>query len=509
MKKNKNFLIIFVFVLIAFKPIWLFNNKDLGSPGNDDLSYWLHAATLVYDFDLNYHNDYKVSKGTFNYKTNTPYHPPGAGYLSSIFVFIFSKFDNFTPNRLNPVGSYAFLGYYFATLFYFTIGIHLLNKLINKDTNISNKSLILFSVFSGTLVHYVITRFMMSHAIEFFLCSVLIYVFEKYSHKKTTKMLFAIFFTYFLLSITRPSTFIFSLCLFVVYLPSGKLKKKTLNQILFYSIFFGILHILLSQVLYKTYSIFNNYQTNFSEQNYSDFEFMHFIINLQYLPNLFFSSSMGIAWTMPIIIFGILSVVINKNFFYNKNKFSRLFVFLYFMGALVVLIVWEGRDVAFGQRLLIGLLPFCAIRTSEIIDLQLYKRLLFILTSISYAGYFYFYSSPNLTLRKGTTLWNTVVGYTGEDYFIYLFNEFYNLENIFNSLSRNIISVNLFYFLPLTYFEQIFNKIFSNPDLLFKLKSHIELYKTINTHYFITASIIFILFSYSYAFLITKKSINN
>lgn len=509
MKKNKNFLLIFFLVLFAFKPVWLFSNPDLGSPGNDDLSYWLHAATIVYDFDLDYLNDYEVSRGTFNYQTNTPYHPPGASYLSSIFVFVFAFFDNFTPNRLNPVGSYAFLGYYFSTLFYFTTGIFLLNKLISKKVNTSNKSLILFSVFCGTLIHYVITRFMMSHAVEFFLCTVLIFIFEKYFNKITTKVLIVLFFSYFLLSMTRPSTFIYSLCLLVIYLPRQKLKKKILIQILISSTIFSIFHVLISQKLYQTYSIFNNYQKNFSEQNYSEFEIISLINNLKYLPNLFFSSSMGIAWTMPVIVFGILSVVINKKFFDDKNIFSKLFVFLYFFGAIIVLMIWEGRDVAFGQRLLIGLIPFCAIRTSEIINKQIYKKMLFMFTSISYIGYFYFYSSATLTLRKGTTLWNRVVGFTGEDYFKNLIYEFYNLENIFSSLSRNIISVNLLYYLPASYFEKIFNNIFLNQDLLNKLKNQIALYQSIDMPYFATASIIFILFSFSFSFLITKNNNNN
>jgi len=218
---------------------------------------------------------------------------------------------------------------------------------------------------------------------------------------------------------------------------------------------------------------------------------------------------MGIAWTMPVVIFGIFAVVINKKFFDDKNIFSKLFVFLYFFGAIIVLMVWEGRDVAFGQRLLIGLIPFCAIRTSEIINKQIYKKMLFMFTSISYIGYFYFYSSATLTLRKGTTLWNTVVGFTGEGYFKNLIYEFYNLENIFSSLSKNIISVNLFYYLPASYFEKIFNNTFSNQDLLHKLKFQLALYQSIDISYFATATIIFILFTISFSFLVTKKNTNN
>ena len=172
-------------------------------------------------------------------------------YLQSLFYFYFIR--QFIPNRLNLLeASHS----WDTTLqhFYF-IGIHLLNKIINKDVNNSNKSLILFSVFCGTLIHYVITRFMMSHAVEFFLCSVLIYIFEKYFNKITTKVLFVLFFTYFLLSMTRPSTFIYSLCLLLVYLPRQKLKKKTLFQILIPSIIFSYFSCFNKPKLYQTYSI--------------------------------------------------------------------------------------------------------------------------------------------------------------------------------------------------------------------------------------------------------------
>ena len=91
---SKNKIAVFFVISLLFKPIWLFNNQDLGKPGVDDLSHWLHAATVAYDFDIDYKNDYFVDESTFSKETNIPYHPPGAGYLSSPFVFLFSLFDN-------------------------------------------------------------------------------------------------------------------------------------------------------------------------------------------------------------------------------------------------------------------------------------------------------------------------------------------------------------------------------------------------------------------------------
>ena len=39
---------------------------------------------------------------------------------------------------------------------------------------------------------------------------------------------------------------------------------------------------------------------------------------------------------------------------------SKVFIFLYLFGAFLVLFVWQGREGSFGQRLLIGVIPFCA-----------------------------------------------------------------------------------------------------------------------------------------------------
>ena len=81
-KYIKKLILIFL-VSLLFKSVWLFDNQDLGKLGNDDLSYWLHTATIVYDHDLNYEKDYIASNSSFNKFTNVPQHPPGAGYLSS------------------------------------------------------------------------------------------------------------------------------------------------------------------------------------------------------------------------------------------------------------------------------------------------------------------------------------------------------------------------------------------------------------------------------------------
>ena len=103
-------LLLFVFISLLFKPLWLFNNIDLGQP-SDDMYHWLHSATLAYDQDIDYIDDYQIDNGTFNKITNVPSAPPGAGYLSSPFVFIFSQFDssNFLSEVINGINDISFI----------------------------------------------------------------------------------------------------------------------------------------------------------------------------------------------------------------------------------------------------------------------------------------------------------------------------------------------------------------------------------------------------------------
>ena len=53
-----HFWLFFLLLTLLFKPLWLFEMKSM-DPG-DDLSYWLHSATLSIDGDLDYIDDYKI-----------------------------------------------------------------------------------------------------------------------------------------------------------------------------------------------------------------------------------------------------------------------------------------------------------------------------------------------------------------------------------------------------------------------------------------------------------------
>ena len=89
----------------------MFNNTNLGQPA-DDMYHWIHSATIAYDKDIDYTEDYQIDNGTFNNITNVPSAPPGAGYIWSPFVFIFSQLDSLNFER-------QFLTIHYKTHLYF------------------------------------------------------------------------------------------------------------------------------------------------------------------------------------------------------------------------------------------------------------------------------------------------------------------------------------------------------------------------------------------------------
>ncbi len=506
--KSKKFFLVFLFLLIilSFKSTWLVQNDSLGKPGNDDLSHWLHAATLAYDFDLNYEFDYKVDEQIFNKITNIPYHPPGAGYLSAPFVLVFSFFDTQPIDRLNPVGTFAYLGFLCSSLFYFSFGLYLLRASLSKK-NSDDNFLILFSVFSGTILHYVFTRFVMSHSVEFFLCCLICYIFEKKEPFNRNSYSYLLAVVYFLLSFTRPTTFIFSLCLIIVYLEK---KNFNLTNITFISTFIStisIAHVLLSFYLYNYPSIFHNYAVNISEQDFVTTNLIEIFINLLKIPNLFFSFSFGIIWTLPVVFFGIVSIFYQKDFFLNKNKFSKSFTFLFFLGAFLVAASLEGREVAFGQRLLIGLIPFSALRLSNMKFNTIIKNSLISFSAFAYLGYLYLYSSTNLTLKPGYSLWGTMVGFSGERYTLYFFQELISLENIISILGRSIYSINFFKFMDKDQIEILIDRLsFIGQDKVTKIQEFSNLFGSVNTEYLILMNFLILIFSYILMKIMTENS---
>lgn len=493
--------LLFFALTILIKPVWLFDNNSLSG---DDLSYWLHASTLAFDYDIDYKSDYTLSVGTFNDSLNTPSHPPGTGYLSAPFVFIFSIVDNLKKieiQRTNPIGTYAYAGYFFATQFYLILGFYYLNKLfeINKVDN--HKRIIFLLTLFSTLIHYSTTRFLMSHTTEFFLTCYLIYVFEK--RKEIVSLDFKkLLIVYFLMAITRPSTFIISICLLMMHRKKIFKFIKSLSNILLFCIL-CLAYYLLSQKLYDTNSIILNLSSNKTTENYVELiNFQNFWDGFINLPKLFFSFSGGLIWLMPIIFFGVLLFLFNLK---NLNYEYAFFSFLYIFGFFAVAMIWKGNEVAYGQRLFIGLLPFCAYQLGIFLNSKAKAKMLVVFIVICYLHYMFFYSSNTLTLREGYSLWGTYLKYSHENYTLNLIKQLGSLYNYLNIFSKTIYSVlffaifqfkNIVSFLP-EYLQNIVQ-----IDL-FQIKA--EKYYSLDLDYVISISLIYFLSTIKYIKILNSK----
>tara|TARA_B000000532_G_scaffold236069_1_gene222056 strand:+ start:2483 stop:4021 length:1539 start_codon:yes stop_codon:yes gene_type:complete len=497
MKKKRNVFLYIFLLSILFKPLWLFEINNI-SP-SDDLSYWLHSSTIALDFDVNYIDDHNLNHYTIHPETNAPFHPPGSGYANAPFVYLFNQFDKLTNtqfDRLNPTGSFSFIGYFVGTLFYCLVAFYLLKKIINHN-KYKNYEILYLIIFLSTLVHFISGRFLMAHSFEFFLCSFLIYIYETRRELNDPKNFSLLVLIYFLLSITRPSTFIYSLCLVGIYYDSFRPlkinKQNFLNLNLF--ILFIVFYVYLANQLYQQNTIFLNVSNSLFLNDYANLiNFTNLIGGFKKFPNFIFSTSMGIIWIMPTVVFLLYVTVNPKVYFRNLNKIKYLSFLLYIFGCFIVLFIWQGKDVSYGQRLLIGLLPFSFVVISSVkIKYQKIFGGYFILL---YTSYLYFYS-PNLTLEKGTTLWGTVVDFAPTNYFSNLFAYFYQVENILYILLKNIYAIN---FIKFTGFQNsnFAKNIFTTlpEDSYTKLIELINIYSNVETIYLISVNLVIFIFLY-------------
>ena len=145
------------------------------------------------------------------------------------------------------------------------------------------------------------------------MCSFLIYIYETRRELNDPKNFSLLVLIYFLLSITRPSTFIYSLCLVGIYYDSFRPlkinKQNFLNLNLF--ILFIVFYVYLANQLYQQNTIFLNVSNSLFLNDYANLiNFTNLIDGFKKFPNFIFSTSMGIIWIMPTVVF-LLYVTVN------------------------------------------------------------------------------------------------------------------------------------------------------------------------------------------------------
>jgi hypothetical protein len=135
------------------------------------------------------------------------------------------------------------------------------------------------------------------------------------------------------------------------------------------------------------------------------------------------------------------------------------------------------------------------------------KNSLFSFSTFAYLGYLYLYSSTNLTLKQGYSLWGTMVGFSGERYTLYFFQELISLENIISILGRSIYSINFFKFMDKDQIEILIDRLsFIGEDKILKMQEFSYLFGSVNTEYLILMNFLILIYSYILMKIMTENS---
>ena len=186
-------------------------------------------------------------------------------------------------------------------------------------------------------------------------------------------------------------------------------------------------------------------------------------------------------------------------------KIDIFYLLLFFGASLLPLLIWQGREVAYGQRLLIGIIPLCILLTSKYLTSNPLVFVSKLLTSFSYIGYFLFYSSEKLTLKSGITLWGTQVGFTSENYYIEVIKAFTTFETILSAMLRNIYVVDLLKFFNIRSFLKDSSLISGiSIEKVSNFLKFADIYYNLNIYYLVLVNVM--IFSFSYMLM---KHINN
>ena len=124
-KKNiVSLVIIFLILSLFFRVDFRF--KTTVECCSDDYDYFSHAQTIAIDYDFDYSNQLPQTH-PYVYKNNfkiTPVGYPGAGILSSPFLFLGNFIDkNFSKSDGSEILNYSLLLYSISPIFYFFIGL--------------------------------------------------------------------------------------------------------------------------------------------------------------------------------------------------------------------------------------------------------------------------------------------------------------------------------------------------------------------------------------------------
>jgi hypothetical protein len=369
LRKKYTTILFLLFIVLLFTKIDFRLKTDI-TCCSDDFDYFIHAETIVEDFDFDYSNQLEgFENKRFNKSKLAPKGFLGAGLLASPFLFLGNLLDvlfgEISYNHVN----FKILLYSFAPYFYFVSSLYFIFKsMINLDFNISPEATLLFISGSG-VIYYFTERYSMTHVYEVFACSLIIFLSSSYYSTKKNMYALLIPFAIFIGFEIKWIHFYFFLIPFLVkHLKNSHIKLSQNKYFISSAVFFFAFHFILSKLIYGVYTISWKY-VHYNFEGDGDFVKDYFISGLNspmfYLTNLknvfihFYTQEFGLIYFQPItflLIFGSLVFLI-YSLIKKENILIALLFFLFSWQEFGIVLIWTSPASSYGFRYLMNLAP--------------------------------------------------------------------------------------------------------------------------------------------------------
>ncbi len=344
---------------------------------SDDFDYFIHAETLVEDFDFDYSNQLEgFDTKRFNKNKLAPKGFIGSGLLAAPFLLIGNIFDYFVGDISNNHVNFKILFYSFSSYFYFLASLYFLYKsILFLGYNITTTKTLLYISGSG-VIYYFFERYSMTHVYEVFASSLIIYLSTIFY--STNKNVYAFFIPLAILigfEIKWIHFYFIFLPLLIKYLKNSEIKLYKNIYFIFSSLLSIILHFVSTKLIYGVYTInwhyvYYNFENNdvqsYLSTGYSSPSF--YITNIKNAFIHFYTQEFGLIYFQPITFVLILGSLIYLIYVILKkeNITVAILFFLFSWQEFAISLIWTSTASAYGYRYLmnlapLGLLFFCYI----------------------------------------------------------------------------------------------------------------------------------------------------
>ncbi len=429
---------------------------------SDDYDYYLHASTIVFDFDLDYSNQDVRDYSYFKNDKTTPIGFIGSGILSSPFLFLGSQISNFLGEETQKeLLNFQFLFYSLSSVIYFFFSYGLIYKTMKLlGFKLKKYQTLLFFAGSG-LPYYAFERFSMTHVYEAFTLSLLIYYLVKYYFNFEKKEnIYATFIPLILLLtfLTRMSNFYIFLIPTIVYKLLKKEKYKIKNK-LFLNKYFQVSTIFSLFVYYRLVNILYGETIINPQKIYGDTRRVSdYLGSNQDIINsgidlistgltVLFSWEFGIFWVSPIIFMGVLACIYKLKDF---KSIESVFILFCFGQNFFIIFLWQTAASSYGYRYLFSLVPlsffilFMLFEKNKIVNKYLYYFSIFSILSILF---FETTELTQLSVEEQLNSFGTLIRYVEPEYVKGVFLSLFQINSYLIIFTTSFVGAISFKFL--------------------------------------------------------------